>query len=194
MQKAVLMLAASLLLYASFACAQQDDAQSLGNVARQVRQKKEQKGGVAKTVPAKDGESTDAASKPAQKPRVITNEELPHAGFTTVSTEVSERREEPASSHVAETPAGNPEQMKSQILEQKSAIASLQHEIDSLSASIHYTGNNCVSNCAQWNERQQQKQQQVDSMKAQLAEQQKRLEEMQEAARKQGFGSSVYEP
>jgi len=193
MQKVVLMLAVSFLFCASFTCAQ-DDAQSLGNVARQVRQKKESKEGVAKGAPAKDPQSTDAASKPAQKPRVITNEELPHAGVTTVSTEVSERREEPASSHVAETPTGNAEQTKSQILEQKSAIASLQHEIDSLSASIHYTGSNCVSNCAQWNERQQQKQQQVDSMKAQLEEQQKRLEEMQESARRQGFGSSVYEP
>ena len=193
MQKIVLVLAASFLLYLPFACAQ-DDAQSLGNVARHVRQQKEQKEGVAKSVPAKDGQSTDPASKTAQKPRVITNEELPHAGVTTVSTEVTERMQEPASSHAAETPTGNPEQMKSQILEQKSAIASLQHEIDSLTASIHYAGGNCVSNCAQWNERQQQKQQQVDSMKAQLEEQQKRLEEMQESARKQGFGSSIYEP
>ena len=31
-------------------------------------------------------------------------------------------------------------------------------------------------------------------MKAQLEEQQKHLEEMQDTARKQGFGSSVYDP
>jgi hypothetical protein len=31
-------------------------------------------------------------------------------------------------------------------------------------------------------------------MKGQLEEQQKRLEDLQESARKQGFGSSVYEP
>jgi hypothetical protein len=31
-------------------------------------------------------------------------------------------------------------------------------------------------------------------MKAQLDEQQKRLEDMQEAARKQGYGNSVYDP
>ena len=41
---------------------------------------------------------------------------------------------------------------------------------------------------------QQQKQQEVDTMKAQCEEQQKALEEMQEAARKEGFGSSVYDP
>jgi hypothetical protein len=31
-------------------------------------------------------------------------------------------------------------------------------------------------------------------MKTQIEEQQTRLEEMQESARKQGFGSSVYDP
>ena len=63
-----------------------------------------------------------------------------------------------------------------------------------LSDSVRYAGANCVANCAKWNERQQQKQEQVESMKAQLEEQQHRLEEMQEAARRQGFGSAVYDP
>lgn len=77
---------------------------------------------------------------------------------------------------------------------QKNALASLQSEIASLSESIHYAGGNCVANCVQWNERQQQKQQQLEGMKAQLEQQQKRLEDLQESARKQGFGSSVYDP
>lgn len=38
------------------------------------------------------------------------------------------------------------------------------------------------------------KQQEVDSMKAQLEEAQRRLDEMREAARKEGFGSSVSDP
>jgi len=86
------------------------------------------------------------------------------------------------------------ERWKSEIQSQKSGIAELQREIDSLSNSIRYAPANCVANCAQWNERQQHKQDQVESMKAQLEEQQRRLEEMQDAARKQGFGSSVYDP
>jgi predicted double-glycine peptidase len=77
---------------------------------------------------------------------------------------------------------------------QKTAIASMQREIASLSESIHYAGGNCVANCVQWNERQQQKQQQLESMQAQLEQQQKRLEDLQEVARKKGFGSSVYDP
>jgi predicted ribosome quality control (RQC) complex YloA/Tae2 family protein len=39
-----------------------------------------------------------------------------------------------------------------------------------------------------------QKENRVEVMKAQLEEQQKRLEDMQEAARKQGYGNSVYDP
>ena len=46
----------------------------------------------------------------------------------------------------------------------------------------------------QWNEQQLRKQEQLESMKAQLEQQQKSLEEFQDAARKQGFGSSVYDP
>jgi hypothetical protein len=192
MRKAVLLLSASALVLVTAAFAQ-DDAQSLGSVARQVRQQKEQ---AAKAVPSKDPQAADAEAKaaPAQKSRVINNENLPHAGVTTVSTEVSERPQVPDASRASGGQAGNGEQWRSQILEQKAAVATLQHEVDSVSASIHFAGGNCVSNCAQWNERQQQKQQQVDAMKTQLDEQKKRLEEMQETARKQGFGSSVYEP
>jgi predicted ribosome quality control (RQC) complex YloA/Tae2 family protein len=46
----------------------------------------------------------------------------------------------------------------------------------------------------QWNERQKEKQQQVERLKSQLEDQQKRLEDMQEQARKQGYGTSVYDP
>jgi predicted ribosome quality control (RQC) complex YloA/Tae2 family protein len=45
-----------------------------------------------------------------------------------------------------------------------------------------------------WNERQREKQQRVERMQAQLQEQKRRLEEMQDSARKQGYGSSVYDP
>ena len=79
-------------------------------------------------------------------------------------------------------------------MNQKNAIAALQQDIKSLGDSIHFAGANCVANCAEWNERQQQKQQEVESMKSQLEEQQKALEAMQESARKEGFGSTVYDP
>jgi uncharacterized coiled-coil protein SlyX len=46
----------------------------------------------------------------------------------------------------------------------------------------------------QYNQRQVQKQDEVQRMQKQLDEQKKKLEEMQESARKAGLGSSVYEP
>jgi hypothetical protein len=51
-----------------------------------------------------------------------------------------------------------------------------------------------LSNCVQWNEQQRQKQQEVDTMKAQLEEAQRRLDRMPEAARQEGFGASASDP
>jgi hypothetical protein len=192
-------------LFCAVSAFAQDDAPSLGDVARQARQQKQQKDAPskdasAKAASAKDAQSDTAAKDaPVAKPsHVITNEELPRTGLASESGSgrISETSNPPAAA--LPSPSGNEdsrgEQWKSQIQGQKSAIASLQQQINTVSESIHYAGANCVANCAQWNERQKQKQDEVESMKAQLAEQQKRLEEMQESARKQGFGSSVYDP
>ena len=78
--------------------------------------------------------------------------------------------------------------------DQNKAITELQTQIATVSDSIHYAGGNCVSNCVQWNTQQRQKQQEVDTMKAQLEEAQRRLDQMREAARQQGFGGSVSDP
>ncbi len=178
------------------------DSQSLGDVARQARAQKQQKEAQAKdaapkTATGTDPQTSDSNSKNAlqlKTPRVITNEEVPeHQGPTVGSSHQSIA----AATDSGQNPANHEaegEQWKSQIQSQKSNIAELQREITSLSNSVRYAGANCVANCAQWNEHQQQKQQQVETMKAQLEEQQHRLEEMQESARKQGFGSSIYDP
>ena len=86
------------------------------------------------------------------------------------------------------------EQWKSQIRAQKEAVSTLQSNIDKLQDSVQYAPANCVSGCVQWNEHQQQKQQEVDRMRAQLETQKQHLQEMQESARQQGYGSSVYDP
>lgn len=178
------------------------DSQSLGDVARQARLQKQKKDAQAKeaavkAAPGRDAPAPDGAAKdaqPAKTPRVITNEEIPeHVGPTTSDKSFrTSSTPYPEPSSRGGSDAG--EQWKAQFLSQKAAIAALQAEIANVSESIHYAGANCVANCVQWNERQKQKQDQVESMKAQLAEQQKRLEDMQESARKQGFGSSVYDP
>ena len=173
-------------------------APSLGEIARQLKLKKQQK--EAQLKPAKDAtqetQTSEAptAAPPAKTAHLITNDDTPErASVTPVSTH-------PGSPDKADPQADNgahqakAEQWKSQIVAQKSAIAALEQDIKSTGDSILYAGANCVANCAQWNEKQQQKQQEVDTMKAQLEEARKQLEDMQESARKEGFGSSVYDP
>jgi chromosome segregation ATPase len=176
----ILCLAAACCVSTSYS----QDSQSLGDVARQTRQQKQKQ-------PTKDTVGKDAKSKTA---KVITNDEIPehpevvsHPGSTPTAAENG-----PASS--TRDAKISPEQWKSQIQAQKNAINSLQHDMDSLNDSIRFTRSNCTNGCGQWNEQQREKQQDVERMRAQLEDQKKRLEDMQEAARQQGYGSSVYDP
>jgi hypothetical protein len=169
----------------SCACAQAQDSQSLGDAARQARQQKQSRGNSATT-------STDPKNSNAAKPpHVVTNDEIPEQ-----ETPVSAAAPSSAPDSVmpdyssGKHPA---EYWKSQILRVKNAIASLQRSIDTLSNSIRFAGGNYEKHVA-WNERQREKQRQLEIMKSQLNDSQKRLEEMQETARKQGYGSSVYDP
>jgi len=165
---------------------------SLGDAARQARQQKQQQ---QKDQP-KDPQAKGAPG--AKTAKVVTNDEIP-AHIVPVSRPSAsvdgsvghaESDGQPSSSG-AKLPA---EQWKAQILSLKNAIAALQSDIARLNDSIHFAPANCVANCVQWNERQQQKQQQVEVMKSQLEDQQKKLEDMQDTARQQGYGSSVYDP
>jgi hypothetical protein len=170
---------------------------SLGEIARQVKLKKQQREAQLKAKEAANHAvqaPEETAAPPAKTAHLVTNDDAPERATVT-----------PVSAHSVSTTPAEPqadtgdhqakaENWKSQIVAQKGALASLEQEIKSLSDSIHYAGGNCIANCAEWNERQQQKQQEVDTMKAQLEEQRKALEEMQETARKEGFGSSVYDP
>jgi len=170
-------------------------APSLGELARQLKLKKQQKQAQMKQAKEVSEDSQTSESAPvdsAGKAHLVTNDDTPERASVT-----------PASTHSADSagsdsPAKNDpakaENWKLRILAQKNAIAALEQDIKTTSESIHFAGGNCVANCAQWNERQQQKQQQVETMKAQLEEAQKALEDLQESARKEGFGSSVYDP
>jgi hypothetical protein len=173
--KFIFVLAAAVSVLAGTVYAQ-DNPQSLGDLARQQRQKEQS---AAKTI------------------KVITNEEIPeHAASPAAAAAhaaVGEQNQTslPASQNGPKQPA---EHVKAQILAQKNQIASLQRQVDELNESIRYAPPNCVANCVGWNERQREKQQRVERMQAQLEDQKRHLEDMQDSARKQGFGSSVYDP
>jgi hypothetical protein len=176
--KLILVFAAAGCLFAGIANGQ--DSPSLGDLARQQRQQKEQ--------------SKTAQGKDAKASKVITNEEIPeHAGPATPPAAGSQASQSsmPAPSNGAKQPA---EHVKSQILAQKNQIANLQSQVDELNESIRFAPANCVENCVGWNERQREKQQRAERMQAQLEEEKRRLEDMQDSARKQGYGSSVYDP
>ncbi len=203
MRRLFVLLAAGALTCVLMAHAQ--DSQSLGDVARQSRLQKQQKDGQSKdaSAPSNDGKrkpasGTDSAAKDAPQPKtphVFTNDEIPeHVGPTTTLPSSSQHDDIPEMPTNAGNREARGEQWKHQIQSLKNSIASMEREITSLSESIHYAGANCVANCAHWNERQKEKQDRVETMKAQLEEQKRRLEEMQESARKQGFGSAVYDP
>ncbi len=210
-----LLIVFSAVAFLSAVAAYGQDSTSLGDIARQLRQQKQQKDQGAKdattqspsTKDAQDkstqteaknvlAKDTPAADQSAKDKKVITNDEIPeHVGPTRTAPVV----QKPPVSVTDAPPAEKEEKIsaddwKAQIQSQKNYIASTESDIKSLNESIQYAGANCVANCADWNERQKQKQDQVESLKIQLEEQRKHLEELQEGARKQGYGSSVYEP
>jgi hypothetical protein len=178
----ILTLAAITLALAT--CSAQDSP-SLGDVARQARQQKQQ--------------AKSAQAKVAKPSRVITDEELPeHTLAPTSSMTGNGGNSSAAPSSTAEKPAQSgklsADSWRSQIQAQKNEIAALQRDTDELNSSIQFAPGNCVENCVQWNEHQKEKQQEVERMRTQLDEMKKHLEDMQESARKQGYGSSVYDP
>jgi hypothetical protein len=146
--------------------------QSLGDVAREQRKKQ-----------ANDAHATR---------KVLTNEDLPEDPEASASPRAREHHTAPISPASNDVHSG--EQWKAKIKAQENSIASLQGQIDRLNSSIHFVQANRYYNGVQYNERQVEKQEQVQRMQEQLDAQKKQLEDMQESARKAGLGSSVYEP
>jgi predicted RNase H-like nuclease (RuvC/YqgF family) len=164
------------------------DSQSVAETARQARLQKQQK----------DAQARDAANptdaQPTKPPHVITNDEIPEHVGSTLTAAHGQAGEPAYASPSNATRRNSADRWKSQIQGQKSAIAALQGQIKSLADSIHFPENCLPHTCAQRNERQLNKESRVDTLNHQLEQQQKRLEELQESARKDGFGSAVYDP
>jgi gas vesicle protein len=171
------------------------DSQSLGDVARQTRQKKQQQENQTQADPAKAAaQAVDPNAKPAPPAKaahVYTNDEIPeHTGPDLRSGPEHGSSLSPTNYKGGKLSA---EQWKAQIRRLKNSIAALQKQIEAVESSIHFAGGNYERHVL-YNNRQRQKEQQVENLKSQLEQQQKLLEDMQEEARHQGYGSAVYDP
>ena len=148
--------------------------QSLGDVARQQRQKQ--------------------AQKPATPHKVVTDEDMP--SHPADSDDASGAK--PSESAPGERPpinsSSNGEQLKVAFSAQKQKIRNFEQQLNQLRASVHYVEANRYTNGVQYNQSQLHKQQDAERMQKQLDDAKKNLAEMQDKARKAGFGSSVYDP
>lgn len=160
------------------------DSQSLGDVARQARKQKQP--------PQANSEKSAVGQNagPSKSSHVFTNDEIPEKPSSSNPDSPAPANPDVSKSTISKHPA---EYWKVQILRVKNSIATLQKNIDGVNGSIHFIDAN-YENHVLWNERQREKQQQVELMKSQLTQFQKLLDDMQEAARSQGYGSSVYDP
>lgn len=175
--------------------------QSLGDVARENREQQQNAEGAPTTV----------------KPRVITNKDLPKdadanqgsnpAAATAPASPSSTATDGPkaehrsgedrnaqqhsAQQHLAEQRAAD--QWKRQILAQKLKMATLQARIDRINASMRAAGGS-VHYEPPYSPYQARQLQQVTQIQQQLDEQRRKLDEMQEAARRAGLHSAVYDP
>jgi hypothetical protein len=86
---------------------------------------------------------------------------------------------------------GGSEQWRQRVLEQENKVASMQARIDQLNAAAHTGGASAQGPYNRYQARQMERAQQ---MQQQLDEQKRRLESMQEAARRQGMHTQVYDP
>ena len=143
--------------------------QSLGDAARSQRQKQ--------------GDNSTS------QPKVITNDDLGTQSSDSSRNKTNKDKKDPKPGQKEEAFEKNAERTKASILAQKTRITKLQAEITKLRASIRY-----IEVGVPYNENQLKKQQAADRMQEQLGQENQKLAAMQEAARKAGFGSVVYDP
>ena len=156
-------------------------AQSLGDIARQQREKKQQ------------ATTTD---------KVLTNDDVSasdHSADTALGDSQKKKTAKQKSSATAEQPDkdGHPsaEELKASIQDKKHAIAEIQDEIAKLQSTVNYVQNNrnIYTNAPEYNDAQKRKEQEVNRLKGVLQEQQDEVKDLQDTARKAGYGSAIYD-
>lgn len=188
------LLAAGVCAYTLTAFAQ--DAAPLGDVARRTRvDKQQQTPSNAAPASAPDHSFDATTSQPATQPKashVITNEDLPSNHTVPVPAPAPANHGNLRSSTASE-PKRPAAYWKAQAQQLKNSIAQVQRHIDTLTNSLHAVLTNSNDEPV-WNYREKERQRQITDLQAQLNDLRRRLEDTQEAARRQGYGSSVYDP
>ena len=157
--------------------------QSLGDIARQNREKK-----------------TDASS--TSPPKVITNADVPKTADESSDPGDANKAPKAASggSHAPRTAAKampNPraqEQYRRQILAQKRVVEGLERRLEKLRASIPYVDASSTARGEVFTRRQAWEQEREFQLKQQLEEQGSKLEQLQEEARRAGMQGAVVDP
>jgi DNA repair exonuclease SbcCD ATPase subunit len=155
-----------------FTCASY--GQSLGDVAREQRQKQQ----------AKD---------PKAAAKVVTNDEIPESPDASTNSS-DDTTGAPESSTPAASSAGKKtaEQWKSEIEARKTRIAALQSHVEKLNDWVHFVEANGYYNGGQ-NNQYQLKKQEAQRMQSNWTLRKRRWR-CAGVARKAGFGSAVYDP
>ena len=156
---------------------QSSDTPTLGDVARKQREKQE-----------KNKAST------AKPKKVVTDEDMPAHGANEDVPPSDGPHEEMSVERSATDVLQSGDQFKSAIARQKGIVADLKARIDKVNGSIHFVEANAYRNGVEYNKLQAQKQQEAGRLQGQLDEQKRDLEQMQEKARKAGYGSAVWDP
>jgi predicted RNase H-like nuclease (RuvC/YqgF family) len=151
-------------------------AQSVADIARQNQQR--------------------VQNRPAEN--VITNDDMPVDGL---ADEDAIAPRHPALKHKSDPDSAKVLAMdkearsfRTRILTQKSAISALQARIDHETSAVHFARASVSYNAAQTNTRAQAKLDEIQALNQQMESERKKLEDLQESARKAGFGNGVYDP
>jgi hypothetical protein len=159
---------------------------SLGDLARKQRESKQKE--------TKD--TKDAKAVPAKAKKVVTDEDMPeHSPDSDEAVAGPDGPHDEASMpKSADDVVRTGDQWKAAIAQRKAALADLKNRIDKVNGSVHFVEANAYRNGVEYNKKQAQKQQDVERMQAQYDDQKRDLEQMQENARKAGYGSAVWDP
>lgn len=181
----ILLVVFAMLLLASFAAY----GQSLGDVARENREKKA--GDASSTLP-KVITNANLPKDPDADAALSAGEDEPQTAPSPASVESSRKA---AEQRAVEQRAAA--QWKRKILAQENTIANLRMRVDRLKASIHFVDENTYYDYyagVELNRYQARQLERLQQMQQRLAEQKQKLQDMQEAARRAGMHTAVYDP